>query len=133
MTIIINIFALDCRYEKVGQSARGEIVSIERLAEMKIKWEENSRCWYGAPKTVFPQFEAWRSDESVEDLWCLSMVKSPNARPIRVRGLQSLKAAKEFARGLLAEFDYVPDRGAAVTVGGEAEQARVSRVAGVHS
>jgi len=116
-----------------GNQPPAKSVAFERLYEMKIKWEENSRCWHGAPKTVFPQFEAWRSDESGEDPWCLNMVKSPNARPIRVRGLQSLKAAKEFARGLLAEFDYVPDRGAAVTVGGEAEQAHVSRVASVHS
>jgi hypothetical protein len=100
---------------------------------MKIKWEESSRCWYGAPKTVFPQFEAWRSDESGEDPWCLNMVKSPNAKPIRVRGLPSLEAAKEFARGLLAEFDYIPDRSTAVAVRGEAERARVSRVAGVRS
>lgn len=133
MTIIINIFSLDCRYEIVGESAPGEIVSIESFAQMKIKWEENSRCWYGAPKTVFPQFEAWRSDESSEDPWCLNMVKSPNARPLRVRGLQSLEAAKEFARGLLAEFDYVPERGAPVAVGGEAKQAAVSRVASVRT
>lgn len=99
---------------------------------MKIRWEENSRCWCGAPKTVFPQFEAWRRDDSDEEPWCLNMVKSPNAKPIKVRGLQSLEAAKAFARGLLAEFDYVPDRGAAVTVGAEAERARVSRVAEVH-
>ena len=59
------------------------------------------------------------------------MVKSPNAKPIKVRGLESLKAAKEFARGLLAEFDYVPDGGAPITVAGKAEKARVSQVAGV--
>lgn len=98
---------------------------------MKIRWQENARCWRGAPKTVFPRFEAWRSDESVEDPWCLNMVKSPNARPIKVRHLQSLDAAKAFAQGLLAEFDYVAEQDMPVTVGGDPERTHRSRVASI--
>ena len=40
------------------------------------------------------------------------MLMSPNARPIKVRRLQSLDDVKEFAQGLLAEFDWIPDTGA---------------------
>ncbi len=98
---------------------------------MRIRWQESDYCWHGAPKTVFPRFEAWRTNEPVEDPWCLNMIKSPNARPIKVRHLQSLDAAKEFARGLLAEFDYVPDKSVPATVGSDPERLRLLRVAGV--
>jgi len=87
----------------------GRTAVIERLARMKIQWQQDDHCWHGTLKTAFPRFEAWRSDESVEDPWCLDMIKNPTARPIKVRYLQSLNAAREFAEGLLAEFDYVPD------------------------
>ena len=96
---------------------------------MKIKWEKKACCWIGTSKTAFPQFEAWRSAESVDDPWRLNMVKSPNARPIRVRCLQSLDAAEEFAEGLLTEFVYVSDRNLPVVVGRDAEQTRMHRSA----
>lgn len=98
---------------------------------MKIEWQENVHCWHGMPKTVFPRFEAWRSDESVKDLWCLNMIKNPNARLIKVRHLQSLDVAKDFAEGLLAEFDYVPDWSLPIAVGSDVEQSHTAAVAGV--
>ena len=118
-----------CRF--VFTANYGETVAIERPAEMMIEWEENTYCWIGTSETVFPRFEAWRSDESVDDPWCLNMVRSSNAKPIRVCHLQSLDAAREFAEGLLAEFDYVPDGNLPVTGGGDAEQTLMSRVAGI--
>ena len=94
---------------------------------MKIKWQEKAHCWYGMPKTAFPRFEAWRSDEAGSDPWCLNMVKSPNTRPIKVRNLQSLDAAKAFARGLLAEFSWSPEKDAAR----KADKRRMAQLAGI--
>jgi len=113
------------------QSTCGKTVVIERSAKMRIKWQENARCWIGTPKTDYPRFEAWRCDESAEDPWCLDMIRSPNARPIKVRQLQSLENAKEFAKGLLAEFDYVTDRSVPVTIGSDSEEAPAHRAAGI--
>lgn len=98
---------------------------------MKIKWQEKARCWYGVPKSSFPRFEAWRSDEAGNDPWCLNMVKSPNARPIKVRHLQSLDDAKEFAQGLLAEFSFTPDTDVTVGEHRKAEKARIAQTFGI--
>ena len=94
---------------------------------MKIKWQEKAHCWYGTPRGAFPRFEAWRSDEAGSDPWCLNMVKSPNARPIKVRNLQSLDAAKAFARGLLAEFSWISEAG----VRRKADKRRMAQLAGM--
>lgn len=95
---------------------------------MTMKWKENCRCWIGKPKASYPRFEAWRSDDSAEDPWCLDMFTSPNARPIKVRHLESLDAAKEFAEGLLAEFDYIPGRAVPAGAARESKERRVPQV-----
>jgi len=59
------------------------------------------------------------------------MVRSPNARPIKVRHLQSFDAAKEFARGLLAEFDWIPATSAAAGNTREADEERRAQIAGI--
>lgn len=105
---------------------------LERPDEMKIKWKENCRCWHGTAKKSFPRFEAWRSAEYEEDQWCLNMLKSPNAVPISVRCLPSLAAAKEFARGLLAEFVRTPNGALPATVGRNAAQTYAPRPAAMH-
>ncbi len=74
---------------------------------MKIEWENNIYSWVGQAKASYPRFEAWRSDDPVADRWCLNMTRGPGARPVKVRRLESLTAAKRFADGLLAEFECV--------------------------
>jgi len=96
---------------------------------MRIHWQENARRWHGAPKTAFPRFEAWRSEEYAEDPWCLDMFRSPNAKAIKVRHLESLDAAKAFAQGLLAEFDYVAERDLSVAVAADRGQRRTGSLA----
>jgi hypothetical protein len=99
---------------------------------MKIKWKENACCWHGTAKKAFPRFEAWRSAEYAEDQWCLNMLKSPNAGPVTVRCLPSFEAAKNFARGLLAEFVRTPGRTLPATVGRNTGQTYEPGRAGMH-
>ncbi len=96
---------------------------------MKIEWKEDACSSWGTAEMPFPRFEAWPCDDYVEDSWRLDMLRSPNSRPIGVRGLQSLDAAKEFAEGLLAEFAPAPDRGLPVTVGRNSGQRYAPRPA----
>ncbi|MHC4299472.1 MAG: hypothetical protein ACYS7Y_19515 [Planctomycetota bacterium] len=81
--------------------------SIDEPAKMKIVWENNTYSWIGLAEASYPRFEAWRSDDPVDDRWCLNMTRAPGARPVKVRQLESLTAAKRFADGLLAEFECV--------------------------
>jgi len=104
---------------------------IERLDEMSIKWNENPRFWRGRGRMAFPRFEAWRSDEYAEGRWCLDMFERPFARPITVRRLPSLEAAKEFAEGLLAEFVHTPDGDLPVTADRDEEQTYIPAPAGM--
>jgi hypothetical protein len=96
---------------------------------MEVEWQENAYCWIGTSKTVYPRFEAWRSFDSPDDHWCLNMTQSPDAEPITVRQLPSLDDAKEFAEGLLAEFEHVNENIVPVRSHFDSQERQAPRVA----
>lgn len=97
---------------------------------MKIAWENNTYSWIGLAEADYPRFEAWRSDDPVDDRWCLNMTRAPGARPLKVRRLESLTAAKRFADGLLAEFECGNGANRAYNVTRGSRQKEITRVAG---
>ena len=57
----------------------------------------------------YPRFEAWRSNNPADNCWCLNITRVKYAKPIEVRGLQSLEAVKQFSEGALKGLDYDND------------------------
>lgn len=104
--------------------------SIDEPAKMKIVWENNTYSWIGLAEADYPRFEAWRSDDPVDDRWCLNMTRAPGARPVKVRQLESLTAAKKFADGLLAEFECGNSAKQTCNISRRSRQKEITRVAG---
>lgn len=92
---------------------------------MTIEWEKNASSWIGTAKTDYPRFEAWRSDNPVDNRWCLNITRGQYVKPIEVRELQSLEAAKQFAEGALKELDYGSDSSLPVTTHCHAQETRM--------
>jgi len=68
---------------------------------MAIAWQRNANGWIGTTGINYPRFEAWQSEESVDNCWCLNIKQNPGQEPIEVGAFQSSLAIEEFVEGYL--------------------------------
>lgn len=68
---------------------------------MTIEWQRNPDNWIGTTEINYPRFEAWQSDNPVNNCWCLNVTRSAGQEPIRVRELPSSRAVETFVEGFM--------------------------------
>ena len=68
---------------------------------MAVELVKRPDCWTGTTEIAYPRFEAWQSNDDIDNCWCLNIRRSAGQEPITVRKLQSLGAAVEFIKGFL--------------------------------
>ena len=76
---------------------------------MAVEWQRNAEDQLGAADSHYPQFEAWQTDNPVDNCWCLSIKRSADQKPIKVRDLQSPETVEKFVRGFLQGLDNYND------------------------
>ncbi len=72
---------------------------------MAIKWHEKPDYWLGTTKTPYPRFEAWQSNDTVDNRWCLNVIQGADQEPVEIRGIQNSRALAGFVEGFLQEWD----------------------------
>ena len=83
---------------------------IARANRMNVEWGKNARCWTRTTGTDYPRFEAWSSNGSIDDQWCLRVILNPGERPIEVSRLRSFDEVEQLAEGMLMVLDRCPYR-----------------------
>jgi hypothetical protein len=72
---------------------------------MAIKWQEKPDYWLGATKAPYPRFEAWQSNDAVDNGWCLNIIRGADLEPVEIREIQNSRALAAFAEGFLEEWN----------------------------
>ncbi len=70
---------------------------------MAIESVKRPDCWTGTTEITYPKFEAWQSNNDIDNCWCLDIIRRAGQEPITVLKLQSLGATVEFMKGFLEE------------------------------
>jgi hypothetical protein len=68
---------------------------------MTLEWQWNANGWIGTTEINYPQFEAWQSEDSVDNCWCLNIKQKADQEPIKVGEFRSSLAIEEFVEGFL--------------------------------
>jgi len=66
---------------------------------MNLERQGDSENSIGMAKINYPLFEAWRSDNLIDNCLCLNIRLGVDQEPILVQGLQSQKDVEEFVKG----------------------------------
>ena len=73
---------------------------------MAIKWQKTTDYWLGTAKAPYPRFEAWQSNDAVDNCWCLNNIRDAGQEPVQIREIQDSGALVEFVEGFLKEWNY---------------------------